>query len=29
LRLLRCDELQGYLLGRPVPVDEFERLYLD
>jgi len=28
LRLLRCDELQGYLLGRPVPVEEFERLYL-
>jgi PAS domain S-box-containing protein len=28
LRLLRCDELQGYLLGRPVPVEEFEKLYL-
>jgi PAS domain S-box-containing protein len=27
LRLLRCDELQGYLLGRPVPVAEFERIY--
>jgi EAL domain-containing protein (putative c-di-GMP-specific phosphodiesterase class I) len=25
LRLLRCDELQGYLLGRPMPVAEFER----
>ncbi len=25
LRLLRCDELQGYLLGRPMPVDEFKR----
>jgi PAS domain S-box-containing protein len=24
LRLLRCDELQGYLLGRPMPVAEFE-----
>ncbi|QJE01375.1 EAL domain-containing protein [Massilia forsythiae] len=22
-----CDALQGYLLGRPVPLDEFERLY--
>jgi PAS domain S-box-containing protein len=29
MRLLRCDELQGYLLGRPVPVAEFERLYLN
>ena len=28
LRLLRCDELQGYLLGRPVPVEEFEQRYL-
>lgn len=28
LRLLRCDELQGYLLGRPLPVDEFERTFL-
>ena len=28
LRLLRCDELQGYLLGRPVPLAEFEKLYL-
>ena len=25
LRLLRCDELQGYLLGRPMPVEEFKR----
>jgi PAS domain S-box-containing protein len=24
LRLLRCDELQGYHLGRPMPVAEFE-----
>lgn len=29
LRLLRCDELQGYLLGMPVPASEFERLFLD
>jgi EAL domain-containing protein (putative c-di-GMP-specific phosphodiesterase class I) len=28
LRLLRCDELQGYHLGRPMPVDEFERKLL-
>lgn len=28
LRLLRCDELQGYLLGRPMPVDEFRRKFL-
>lgn len=28
LRLLRCDELQGYLLGRPLPVDAFERAFL-
>ena len=28
LRLLRCDELQGYFLGRPVPVAEFENKYL-
>lgn len=28
LRLLRCDELQGYLLGRPMPVSEFERKFL-
>jgi len=28
LRLLRCDELQGYLLGRPVPVQEFEKTFL-
>ncbi len=29
LRLLRCDELQGYLLGRPMPVAEFERKLLN
>ncbi|MEO6173090.1 MAG: EAL domain-containing protein [Arenimonas sp.] len=28
LRLLRCDELQGYLLGRPMPVEEFKRKLL-
>jgi EAL domain-containing protein (putative c-di-GMP-specific phosphodiesterase class I) len=28
LRLLHCDEMQGYLYGRPVPVDVFEKLYL-
>jgi diguanylate cyclase (GGDEF)-like protein/PAS domain S-box-containing protein len=28
LRLLRCDEMQGYLYGRPVPADVFEATYL-
>ncbi len=28
LRLLRCDEMQGYLYGKPVPVDIFETKYL-
>ncbi len=28
LRQRRCDEVQGYLLGKPVPVDEFEKCYL-
>jgi EAL domain-containing protein (putative c-di-GMP-specific phosphodiesterase class I) len=28
LRLLRCDELQGYLLGRPMPIADFERTFL-
>jgi EAL domain-containing protein (putative c-di-GMP-specific phosphodiesterase class I) len=28
LRLLRCDEIQGYLYGRPVPGDVFEAAYL-
>ena len=23
-----CDAIQGYVLGRPVPADEFEDLYL-
>jgi predicted signal transduction protein with EAL and GGDEF domain len=29
LRLLRCDETQGYLYGRPVPCDTFEAAFLD
>lgn len=29
LRLGRCDEVQGYLFGRPVPIDVFERERLD
>jgi EAL domain-containing protein (putative c-di-GMP-specific phosphodiesterase class I) len=28
LRLLRCDEMQGYLYGRPVPIDAFEAAFL-
>ena len=28
LRLLGCDEMQGYLLGRPVPVEIFEQTYM-
>jgi len=28
LRRLRCDEMQGYLFGKPVPVDVFEKKYL-
>jgi EAL domain-containing protein (putative c-di-GMP-specific phosphodiesterase class I) len=24
LRQLGCDQLQGYFLGRPMPIDEFE-----
>lgn len=29
LRTLRCDEGQGFLLGRPLPADEFARLLLN
>ncbi|MFZ1838256.1 MAG: EAL domain-containing protein, partial [Dokdonella sp.] len=29
LRLLRCDVLQGYLMGRPLPEAEFARRYID
>jgi EAL domain-containing protein (putative c-di-GMP-specific phosphodiesterase class I) len=29
LRLLRCDELQGYHLGKPMPVEEFRKTFLD
>jgi diguanylate cyclase (GGDEF)-like protein len=28
LRLLGCDEMQGYLFGRPVPVESFEQKYM-
>jgi EAL domain-containing protein (putative c-di-GMP-specific phosphodiesterase class I) len=28
LRLLRCDEMQGYLFGKPVPRDIFQSSYL-
>ena len=28
LAAIGCDQVQGYLLGRPVPSDEFEALYL-
>ena len=29
LRLLRCDEMQGYLFCRPVPVESFEQILLE
>jgi diguanylate cyclase (GGDEF)-like protein/PAS domain S-box-containing protein len=29
LRLLRCDEMQGYLFCRPLPVEAFEHLLLE
>ena len=28
LRTLGCDEMQGYLFGKPVPVESFEQLYM-
>jgi len=28
LRLLRCDEMQGYLYGRPEPIEVFEAAFL-
>jgi EAL domain-containing protein (putative c-di-GMP-specific phosphodiesterase class I) len=28
LRLLNCDEIQGYLFSKPVPADQFEALFL-
>jgi EAL domain-containing protein (putative c-di-GMP-specific phosphodiesterase class I) len=28
LRLLNCDELQGYLISRPVPTEVFETKFL-
>jgi EAL domain-containing protein (putative c-di-GMP-specific phosphodiesterase class I) len=28
LRQRRCDEVQGYLVGKPVPLDEFEKKYV-
>jgi diguanylate cyclase (GGDEF)-like protein/PAS domain S-box-containing protein len=28
LRLLRCDEMQGFLYSKPLPVDEFEKRFL-
>jgi EAL domain-containing protein (putative c-di-GMP-specific phosphodiesterase class I) len=28
LGLLQCDEVQGFLIGRPVPVETFEEKYL-
>jgi len=29
LHLLRCDEIQGYLFSKPLPADDFERLFFE
>jgi EAL domain-containing protein (putative c-di-GMP-specific phosphodiesterase class I) len=29
LRLLRCDELQGYLFGKPQPIADFEKQFIE
>jgi EAL domain-containing protein (putative c-di-GMP-specific phosphodiesterase class I) len=29
LRSWKCDEIQGYLFGRPIPVEEIARLIAD
>ncbi|ACJ33534.1 putative bifunctional diguanylate cyclase/phosphodiesterase [Anoxybacillus flavithermus] len=29
LRSLQCDEIQGYVLGKPVPADQFAKLYIE
>ncbi len=29
LKRLECDEIQGYIFGKPVPSEEFEKLHLD
>lgn len=29
LRLLRCDEMQGYLFSKPVSAEQFKQKFLD